>query len=104
MFIFPSHAVSKPRFFAFYTSIVGTGEFFLNAQRIIILPSLERAKKSEFNSISCVTLAYSIPEIHILKVTTSLVQWLMRNRNKNCDGCVITRRNPEILISSIAHK
>ena len=80
---------------------LGTGEF---AQRIIILPSLERAKKVEFNSTSCVTLAYSIPEIHILKVTTFLVQRLMRNPNKNCDGCVITRRNPEILISNIAHK
>ena len=63
-----------------------SGIFFLNAQKIIILLSLERAKKAAFKSTLCVIVVYLAPEICSAKVTTFLVQRSMRNRNKNCDG------------------
>ena len=55
--------------------VVGTAELKKkNAQKIIIVLSLERAKKAAFSVF------------HSAKVTTFLVQRSMRNRNKNCDG------------------
>ena len=48
------------------------GFFFLNAQKIIIVLSLERAKKVAFNSSLCVTVAYLAPEICSAKGTTFL--------------------------------
>ena len=71
---------------ALHATLLGTAEFFKNAQKIIILLSLERAKKAAFNSTLCVTVAYLAPEICNAKVTTFLVQRSMRNGNKNCDG------------------
>ena len=67
---------------------IGTADFFLNAQKIRILLSLERSKKAAFNSTLCVTIAYLIPEICSANVTLNFysIQRSMRNGNKNGDG------------------